>query len=294
MVPSAVLSVKNTMSSTARVADPGASPRWRRALAVGPAAFLVLVALWEVWAATTAGRDVPPSDAWQRASATVRKEYRPGDRIVFAPDWIDPVGRMHLGDLIPVDVAGAMDDARYRTVWELSIRGAESRYSRGRQVEWRGDFGGVHVRRLVREPAVVVTDFLAGLGRVQVSGRARGRPRVVLAEVAFEPHRCVQVEPLPGQTVRIAYPGVRLGTELVGYVGLADIFTRRDVRDPGRLEVEIDGRVVARAEFGVDRGWVRFSAPTEPSEAASVVFAATAVGRGARQRLICFAAEARE
>ena len=263
-------------------------------LPFGPALALLLCALWEIWASATAGSDVPGDADWAAAAAAVRQRHQPGDLIVFAPGWIDPVGRMHLGDLLPIEMAARMDDARYATVWELSIRGAEAPEARGRRVDWSTAAGGVRVRRLVREPASVLTDFVAELGRARVAGRAVGRPEVRLEEVGFEPHRCVRVEPQPDQTVRIEYPGVRLGTRLVGHVGLADVFTRRDVRAPGELTVSVAGQEVARVRFGVDDGWVRFEAETRPAERADVVFAATAVGAGARKRLVCFAAEARQ
>jgi hypothetical protein len=264
------------------------------ALAFAPALALLACALWEIRASATAGSDVPGDADWAAAAAAVRQRHQPGDLIVFAPHWIDPVGRMHLGDLLPIEMAARMDDARYATVWELSIRGAEAPEARGRRADWSMDAGGVRVRRLVREPAVVLTDFVAELGRARVEGRAVGRPEVRLEEVGFEPHRCVRVEPQPDQTVRIEYPGVRLGTRLVGHVGLADVFTRRDVRAPGELAVSVDGRELVRVRAGVDDGWVRFEAETRPAERADVVFAATAVGAGARKRLVCFAAEARQ
>jgi hypothetical protein len=81
-----------------------------------------------------------------------------------------------------------------------------------------------------------------------------------------------------------------LGTELVGYVGIADVFTRRDNRAPAKLEVEIAGHVVASATAGVDDGWVRFAAPTTPGPAAVTFIARSS----AAARLICFAAEARK
>jgi hypothetical protein len=265
-------------------------------MGVVPAMLLVAVALWEIAGAARAGHDVPGERAWQQAAQAVREQHEAGDLIVFAPDWIDPIGRQHLGDLIPVDMAARMDDARYGTVWELSIRGASAPESRGRQVAWSQESGGVRVRKLVAEPAEVVTDFVAAFdgvrGRVQVQGQSVGRPRVVLAEVGFEPHRCVQVEPRPDQTVRVIYEDVALGSTLVGYAGLADVFTRRDIREPGRIEVLINGRPVASAELGVNDGWVGFSAATTPG-VGEVEFRATAVGAGARKRLICFAAEAR-
>lgn len=311
MVPSAVVSqapstadsaVADTASGSA-VADTApttdAGTRWTPRALIGlvPAVLLLVVALWEIVAAARAGHDIPDTDDWQPAVQAVRARYQPGDLIVFAPAWLDPVGRMHLGDLISVDMATRMDDARYAIVWELSIDGAQSPESRDRQVAWSTTDSGIHVRKLVRTPAEVVTDFAAQFQqsrrRVKIEGRGVGSPRSVIEEVGFEPHRCIRVEPRPDQTVRITFDNVRLGSRLVGYVGLADVFTRRDIRDPGRLQVYVQDQLVSTTEFGVDDGWVRFSATTEPSEAARVTFAATAVGPKAKKRLICFAAEAR-
>jgi hypothetical protein len=95
--------------------------------------------------------------------------------------------------------------------------------------------------------------------------------------------------PNPGQPARITFPQLPLGAELVGYVGLADVFTRRDVRAPGHLDVEIGGTVVASVSPGVDDGWVRFAARTTPG-AADVTFVASA---DAPTRQLCFAAETR-
>src|SRR5262249_54437032 len=115
------------------------------------------------------------------------------------------------------------------------------------------------------------------------------RPTLELAEVGFAPHRCLQVTPVPGRPVRVTFPKLPLGGALVGYVGLADVFTRREIRAPGTLEVELAGKIVASAHPGVDDGWVRFEAPTTPGDT-DVTFIARAE---APQRLICFAAEAR-
>ena len=303
MVPSAVLATPDDQPEPAPDGDAdGAtiSPRQRARALVGvvPALLLLAVASWEIVAAARAGDDVPGDDAWTEASRFVRAGYQPGDLIVFAPSWLDPVGRMHLGDLMTVDDAARMDDARYAVVWEVSIRGAAAPEARGREVSIAGGAGGVRVRRLVREPAVVLTDFVERYGKgrrsVAIAGKPVGQPRVVLEEVGFAPHRCVRVEPRPDQTVRLTFRDVALGSSLVGYVGLADVFTRRDIRNPGHLEVFVDGESVASARFGVDDGWVRFSADTRPAASAQVTFAATAVGTKARKRLICFAAEARK
>ena len=276
-------------------APPGSVPEVRLRspwLDLLPAIALVAIATWETCATLRADSDVPDDAAWRRAAAVVRERRAPGDLIVFAPSWIDPVGRMHLGDLIPVADAARMDAARYGTIWELSIRDERAPETAGLTPTFTADADGVTVRRFQRTPATVVTDFLAAFPTARTDGRRAGGPTVVLAEVGFAPHRCIQVEPEPGGTVRITFPAIPLGTELVGYVGLADVFTRRDVRDPGELAVEIGGRVVAKTRVGVDAGWVRFAAKTSPGPT-DVTFAATAVGKKARDRLICFAAEAR-
>ena len=251
-----------------------------------PALLLVVISLWEVCAARRDAASVPGDAAWHAAAERVRAGYRPGDLIVFAPDWIDPVGRRELGDLIPLAAAARMDAARYGRIWELAIRGARSPDTAGLAPALVEDHGGVAVRRYERAPALVVGDVLDRLPGAISEG---ARPTLELAEVGFAPHRCLQTSPVPGTPLRIRFPAFPLGTELVGYVGIADVFTRRDVRSPGRLEVELAGKVIASAVAGVDDGWVRFAAATPPG-AADVTFIVRATDAGRR---ICFAAEAR-
>jgi hypothetical protein len=258
-------------------------------IAALPGLLLVAISVWEVCAARCDATAVPGPDAaaWRAAASAVRAGYRPGDLIVFAPDWIDPVGRYQLGDLISIEAAGRMDAARYGRIWEVAIRGARSPDTAGLAAVATEDHGGVVVRRYERAPAIVVGDVLERLATATSDGP---RPTLELAEVGFAPHRCLQISPPPGAAVRIAFPQLPLGRELVGHVGIADVFTRRDVRSPGRLDVEIAGRIIASATPGVDDGWVRFAAATSPGPA-DVTFIARAADAGRR---ICFAAEARQ
>lgn len=253
-----------------------------------PALLLVVLSLWEVCATPRSAASVPSDALWRRAEKIVRAAWRPGDLIVFAPDWVDPVGRLHLGDLIPIDMAARMDAARYGRIWEISIRGAHAPETAGLTPAATDVAEGLTVRVFVRDPVTVVSDVREQLANVRVEGG--GRPTLELAEVGFAPHRCLQVTPAPGRPLRITFPQLALGSTLVGYVGLADVFTRRDIRAPGGLAVEIGGHVVASTTAGVDDGWVRFEATTTPGTA-DVTFIASA---SAPQRLICFAAEARK
>ncbi|MDB4953169.1 MAG: hypothetical protein JWO36_738 [Myxococcales bacterium] len=255
-----------------------------------PALLLVSISLWEVCSTRHAADATPDDAAWNRASEIVRAGYRPGDLIVFAPDWVDPVGRLHLGDLIPIDMAARMDAARYGRIWELAIRGAHAPEVAGLEPVSSNDADGVAVRRYERAPVTVLADVRDLVSTAKTESAGQSGPTLELAEVGFAPHRCIQVIPQAGKPVRITFPQLALGSQLVGYVGLADVFKRRDIRAPGKLEVELDHNVIASAEPGVDDGWVRFEATTTPG-AADLTFIISAT---AADRLICFAAEARK
>jgi len=266
----------------------GALRSWLAALV--PAVLLVAVAVWEIGVTARARAEVPGDTAWREAAAAVRERFVEGELIVFAPRWVSPVGRLHLGDLIPLETAARMDDDRFGVVWELSIRDARAPETATLTAAWTATFDGVTVRRFERAPAVVLTDLVDA--PVSAGPGASCGPDVVIAEVGFDPHRCVQVVPRPGQSVTLDYGLVELGTSLVGGVGLADVFTRRDTRTPGQLELRIDARIVATATFGVDDGWVRFAADTTPGPHRVEVIATALTGKG-KDRVICFALEAR-
>ena len=265
-------------------------PGWRVARAAAPALVLVVVSLWEiVWVPRSARRAPAPAE-WSALGAALRQRHAPGELIVFAPAWIDPLGRREVGDLIPIEMAARMDAARYPVIWEVSQGDARAPETAGARRTWGQDFGRLSLRRYERAAAEVVTDFVAAFPDAKAAG---ARAVVSLEEVGFQPHRCVRAVPAANGAIEVSYPSVELGRQLVGYVGLADVFTRRDIREPGELTVTVDDEEVARVRAGVGDGWVRFAAATEPRAGARVVFTARAVGARARDRRICFAAEAR-
>ncbi len=257
----------------------------KRLLAAAPALLLVILSLWEVAAAHHDDRSVPDDDAWRQAATALRASVQPGELIVFAPAWVDPVGRLHLGDLIPVEMAARMDAAKYGSIWELSIRGAHAPEVAGLQAATETSYAGVTLRHYVRTPVKVVSDVLDHVAELQAD---RGAVSLELAEVGFAPHRCLQIVPPANGAVTLTVP-LTLGSKLVGYMGLADVFKRRDIRTPGTLEVHA-GAASAVVTAGVDDGWVRFELATTPGPR-TVTFVAKAISP---DRLICFAAEARE
>ena len=106
--------------------EPGPAPaamrsRWlpRSAYPLLIAAAVTLLALVETAVALIAPLRAPTDADWAAAAQEVRAGFRPGDLIVAAPAWADPILRVHLGDLIPVEVAGRLDDDRFARVWEV-------------------------------------------------------------------------------------------------------------------------------------------------------------------------------
>ncbi|HXU62406.1 MAG TPA: hypothetical protein VN962_11925, partial [Polyangia bacterium] len=89
----------------------------RSRLALGGVGAVALLAVVETLAALIAPSRAPTEGDWNAAAAAVRGGFRPGDLIVAAPAWADPILRVHLGDLIPPEVAARMDDQRFARVW---------------------------------------------------------------------------------------------------------------------------------------------------------------------------------
>lgn len=267
------------------------APGGQRALAALALAIAVLAG-WAAWRSATAGASAPTEAQWRRLAERVRAEHRAGDLLTFAPPWLDPVGRQHLGDLLSLDDVGRADAARYRRVWVLSIRGADSPEVAGETpvATWRD--GQLTARRYERIPVQVLDDTVRALPRAETSGEAVRGPEQVLAEVGFSPRRCVQVVPRAGGQVRLTFPAFALGRELWAFAGLADVFTRRDVREPAELEVWLDGRRAGALSLGIDDGWRSLRVPTEPGLAELVVVARAPSPR-ARDRLVCFTVESR-
>src|SRR5208282_2384395 len=67
---------------------------------------------------------VPQAD-WDAARAAVEAEWKPGDLVVFEPDWVDPIGRKSFGEkLAGIPDEARPDDTRFSRAFEVSIRGS--------------------------------------------------------------------------------------------------------------------------------------------------------------------------
>ena len=244
------------------------SPKAARAALLAVAA-VSLLAVVETAVALIAPARAPSDADWRDAAAAVRANFRAGDLIVAAPGWADSILRVHLGDLIPAEVAGRLDDERFGRVWEVSQRGARAAdAARGRVVsETRA--GRLTVRLVERPAAVVGYDFVArwtdarvsrragtGTGgetvdcdsaadRIQCPGIGYNFVRPQMVEVDQRLRRALLAQPVPQATVVIEYPVVRLGRTLVVATGLHNTWMRKEASGP------VDIRVVVGTEADV-------------------------------------------
>lgn len=271
---------------TAPVAEDQPRPRLRPNRAAALFATLVFLALaaFETHAALTASERVATDADWAAAAAEVRAGFRPGDLIVFAPAWVDQVGRRHLGDLIPVEMAARADASRYARIWEVSVREARAPEARDALFQHANEHGLVRVALYERRrpPVIPLYDFTAHLDDARLTqlasdGKSTLCPRDGDAfrcattrverrtlEVDYRPRRGI-LAPVDGKlTTRVEFARVPMGRSLVGYTALHDYYSRKNSDAPVEFTVYVDGvRVFSRAHRNED-GWSRFVVDTTP------------------------------
>ena len=283
----------------------------RRARLLGAVA-VVLLALVETAVALVAPHLAPTDADWRAAAAEVRSGFRAGDLIVAAPGWADPILRVHLGDLIPAEVAGRLDDGRFARVWEVSQRGARSEVRGQLALERR--FGALTVRRIERPAPAVDYDFVARWADARVSRRPARGPVVAcqnagdriqcpdisynfvrrqIVEVDQKLREALLAQPVGDATVVVEFPAVPLGRTLELGTGLHNTWMRKEAHGPVDLRVFVGGAPAASLTTRNEDGWKRTTIDTSAraGQTAAVRFEITSPAPQARH--FAFAAEAR-
>ena len=271
----------------------------------------MLLAVVETGNALVAPCFAPSAKDWAAAAAKVRGEFHPGDLILAAPAWADPVMRLQLGDLVPRTAAGRMDNARYGRIWEIAQRGARAGETAGATVAATVRFGALTVRRWEKPPATVTYDFLAqwrqanmtvarpdgtevpctaGADRFQCMGATLGPD---LLEIDTTLRNGFSVEPVEGVTLVLEFPAVTLGRELAVAAGLHNVWLRKSGDGKVRLRVLAEGQELGTLVAASGSGWSPRSFDTAmlAGKTASVRFEITV--DKAHDRHLGFAAEAR-
>lgn len=285
------------------------------------------LAVFEVGAQPVILARVPGEASWEAAAAFVRARYRPTDRIVAAPRWIDPIVRQRLGDLLSLRMAAPADDAGAERVWELGIRGASSRLE---PPDIDEDFDGVRVRMWRLSPPKVLYDFVEEITRAEVElirpegpspcpyrevppdrgGLGRGpmppqsrficdrkRPWLwvgptVLADLALEPRRCVWQHPAGLEPFAVTFTDVPLGDRLVVHAGIDYTAERQREYSPVTLRVFIDGELAGELVHRDGDGWAGTSIDTFARGGGSATIRFETTTEEPRARLFCWAASA--
>ncbi len=256
-----------------------------------------------------------PTDAdWAAAAAEVRAGFRAGDLIVAAPGWADPVLRVQLGDLIPPEMEGRLDDERFGRVWEVSQRGGRAPAAVRGAVGLERRFGALTVRRIDRPAETVSYDFVARWAEASVVLREASGATIpcklagdrIVCPSSFLRRQIVEVDnalrlalltqPVGQATVVVEFPAVPLGQVLVVATGLHDNWARKAARGVVDARVVIGGptpEVRALPVTSDDSGWTitRIDTAARAGQQAPVRFELTSAAPFARQ--FALAAEAR-
>ncbi len=139
----------------------GAERGWRRTAKYLPLA-VPLLGLLELWAHSFFSRRAPSASAWAELAPLVRSWYQPGDLVVVAPFWAEPMARWKFGDAImPTRDVARPDATRYARAIEVSTLGRRSPELSGWKTERETKEGGFVVRALSNPaPQAVTYDFV--------------------------------------------------------------------------------------------------------------------------------------
>lgn len=247
-----------------------------------------------------------PTDAdYRAATELIRSQLKPRDLITSAPGFIDPLLRLHLGDRIPLAMAGRSDDAGYERMWVLSARGALPPDAPDGKPELERRFGRLRVLRYPLGKSPVLMDFVQNLPAAEVSytrngaeqrcprrtggvprGGGLGRPvlmpiaerfecdaqrpwlfvgSIVMEDLSNTPRFCVWQHPQGNEPISVLFRDVPLGDELVFYGGVYYEHERMREGGPIQVDVSIDGRRRGGMTHRDGEGWRRIVMPSGAS-----------------------------
>lgn len=287
---------------TTRAAQPTRS-RLRAARRAGELLLLALplVGVIELVAHLYFARRAPSFDAWAELREPVRSLRAPGDLIVVAPPWADPLVRRALGDeLMPVRDLARPDITRYASALEISIFGQSSPELAGFREVAREQRGKFLLRRLENpSPARVVFDFTDHIrppfadvrgtdppvacpwnprATIQAGGLG-GHPTfpaerfecpsgvffnvgvTVIADQDYRARRCIWSHPLARGEIVTRFRGVPLGRSIRGHGGMYWPIERELAGAPITLTVRVDGDVIGAYTHVDGDGWSLFDLP---------------------------------
>lgn len=314
--PLANAAADNGMSPEPTAPGRPAAARARLSAGLLAGVAIALLALVETAVALIAPLRAPTQADWEGAARHVRNGHRAGDLVVAAPTWADAILRVHLGDLIPPEIAGRLDDERFGRVWEIGQRGAHAPAAARGEVRDERRFGRLTVRLVERRPEVVRYDFVERWRDAEVRRREGSDPSGIPCRDTGERIQCpdivhnyvrrqiVEVDtslrlalfahPVPHAAVVIEYPAVPLGRTLVIGTGLHNVWMRKEAQGPVELRVVSPGILDVTFTTRNEDGWKRTRIDTSAHAGATVPVRFEVTSPAPHARHFALAAEARE
>lgn len=314
------------------IQDEPTKKRWFAKLA--PWWFLVIVVLaagellLHVWQT----RDALTDEDWRRVRGSLESQIQPPDLVVLSPDWIGPVGRMHLGDALmtPQRVARA-DESRFPRAFEVAHGCGETEELRDWPIESESRFGTLAVR-LRRNPShrPVIDDLVAhanagGMraaivraGKEDACHWRKGAPatghlgfgpaapaerfhcsnrawvaETILADLRYRPRRCIYAPPAGNDALRMVFAQVRFGARLEGHHALYVEAERDRQGTPVRISFVHGGQPIGEAVHEDGQGWVEFGFDTPQLTGQSGELVVEVASQNGNRRMYCFEATTR-
>jgi hypothetical protein len=306
-------------------------PLLRAARAARPWAFALvpLLGLIELGAHVYETHAVVPDDDWHSAHAAVDAMWQPGDLVVFAPDWADPLGREYFGaKLAGIPDEARPDDTRFPRAFEVSIRGAHDPELEGWKKVATQKTGAVTITTLENPNPVHLLDDLVlhaspdgmrvTLGNTEcrwvhgptTAGGLGGGPAMpgdrfacpsggfvgvsLIHDLADRPRRCFFAPPVGGRggSMQIRFQNVAFGSALHGHAGLAQFNERDRTGPPVILSWRANDRLLGKVTHVDGDGWKGFelATPELAGQKGELVAEVTSIGGG---RHFCFEADTR-
>jgi len=88
--------------------------------------------------------------------------------VLFAPLWVEPIGRLHMGADLDLELALLSDVDRYSRVWQISTRGGRHPFLQKEKPTQSFSFGPILLSLFEKQSQAVLFDFTRRIRQAQV------------------------------------------------------------------------------------------------------------------------------